>query len=191
MPMVITIIAKSVQYVDRTDRILVNSERSVPPNPARPALAGTTVARRLPAAGAVTVMSGHPSRAYPIAGFRGLVHGRPAAGAELYAGRGLLHVGLFQGGLGHGQFMQPDPALVGKIAYLVGRQAVDHERVPGGGDHLAAGPVDRSHQRVRLRGADPDRLHRVALDELGHAAVGDEPAAPDHDQMVSGVLHLR
>src|SRR5215470_18330510 len=101
MPIVITIIAKSVQYVDRTDRILVNSERSVPPNPARPALAGSTAARWLPAACAVTVMSGHPSRAYPIAQFRGLLRGRPAAGAELYAGGGLFHVGLFQRGLGH------------------------------------------------------------------------------------------
>src|SRR5215831_7408879 len=131
MPMVITIIAKSVQYVDRTDRILVSSERSAPPNPARPALAGSTAARWLPAACAVTVMSGHPSRAHPIALFRGLLHGRPAAGAELHAGRCLLHVGLLQGRLRHGQLMQADPVLVGEVAYRVGRQAVDDNRLSG------------------------------------------------------------
>src|SRR5215470_9936290 len=115
MPIVITIIAKSVQYVDRTDRILVSSERSAPPNPARPALAGSTAARWLPAACAVTVMSGHPSRAHPIVPFRGLLHGRlggrPAAGAELHAGRCLLHVGLLQGRLRQGQLVQADPVL--------------------------------------------------------------------------------
>src|SRR5579872_7114367 len=103
MPMVITIIAKTAQPVDRTDRILVNSELSVPPSPARPALAGSALARRLPAACAVTVMSGHPSRAHPIAPFLNLLPGGPAAGAELHAGRGLFHVGLLQGGLGHRQ----------------------------------------------------------------------------------------
>src|SRR5215471_9198084 len=117
MPIVITIIAASVQWVDRTDRILVNSERSVPPNPARPVLAGSTLARRLPAACAVTVMSGHPSRAHRIALFRGLPRGRLAARAELHAGRGLFHVGLLQGRLGQGQLMQADPALVGEVAH--------------------------------------------------------------------------
>src|SRR6266851_8650238 len=36
MPTQTTTSANSVQYVDRTDRILVNSELSVPKNPARP-----------------------------------------------------------------------------------------------------------------------------------------------------------
>jgi hypothetical protein len=52
----------SVQYVDRTDRILVISERTAPPNPARLVPAGVVLSRVIPAVCAVAVMSGHPSR---------------------------------------------------------------------------------------------------------------------------------
>jgi hypothetical protein len=43
MAMVITTRASSTQYVERVERILVNSDRSAPPNPARPLDSGMRV----------------------------------------------------------------------------------------------------------------------------------------------------
>jgi hypothetical protein len=40
MPMVTTTSASSVTYVDRVERILVSSDRSAPPNPARASVMG-------------------------------------------------------------------------------------------------------------------------------------------------------
>ena len=45
MPMLIASSTISVHQVERTERILVNSERRVPPNPARPDGAGSTPGR--------------------------------------------------------------------------------------------------------------------------------------------------
>ena len=45
IPMLTTSSTSSVQYVERTERILVNSERSVPPKPARPEGGGRTGGR--------------------------------------------------------------------------------------------------------------------------------------------------
>ena len=54
----------------------------------------------------------------------------------------------------------------------------------------AAAP-DGEYERVPLGRPDQDRRDRTARDEVGHAAVGYEPAAADHDQVIRGVLHLR
>src|SRR5580704_18160600 len=45
IPMLTASSTSSVQYVERTERILVNSERSVPPKPARPDGGGRTGGR--------------------------------------------------------------------------------------------------------------------------------------------------
>ena len=61
----------------------------------------------------------------------------------------------------------------------------------GGGPVIRARVRDRSGQQIRLRRPDPDGVAGTAGDELSHAAIRDEPAPPDHDQVVGGVLHLR
>ena len=70
-------------------------------------------------------------------------------------------------------------------AYL---QLVPRRRRPPRG---GARGRDRPGQRVRLRCPGQHGQARAAGDELGHAAVGDELAPADHDQVISGVLHLR
>ena len=56
--------------------------------------------------------------------------------------------------------------------WSVARPCDDERAVRRVGD-VAAGQRDRAAQGVGLGGADPDRLHRVTGDELGHGAVGD------------------
>ena len=74
---------------------------------------------------------------------------------------------------------------------LGGRPRTSSSPGPPAGGHGAARGRDRPGQRVRLRRPDQHGLAGAAGDELGHAAVGDEPAPPDHDQVIGGVLHLR
>src|SRR5215469_12234492 len=78
MPTQTTTRASRVQYVDLVDLILVNSDRSASPKPARPVSGGS---RRWRAAGAswVVAISGHPRRVHaadparvPLAGRLGL-----------------------------------------------------------------------------------------------------------------------
>src|ERR1035438_7357518 len=100
---------------------------------------------------------------------------------------------LFQRGLRRGQLVQPDGVLERQVTDLVRGQAADHDRlaVVGGGQGGGPGRGDYPDQCFALRGADADRLDRVACDELRHRAVGDELAPADHQEMVGGVLHLR
>src|ERR1022692_5263676 len=89
IPMVTMTRASSVQYVERTERILVNSERRAPPKPARPAGAGRVAAGGGARCVAVA-MSGPLSSGNRLPGLR------IWARAELHAGGGELHEGLFQ-----------------------------------------------------------------------------------------------
>src|SRR5215472_11915044 len=111
MPMQTTIRANRVQYVERVDRILVNSDRSASANPARP-VGGS---RRWRVAGAiwVVVISGHPRRVHAVGSARVLLAGR--VGLELHAVRGQFHERLLQGGLRGCQFVQPDRVLEGQV----------------------------------------------------------------------------
>src|SRR5690242_16708441 len=183
-----TISASRVQYVERVDRILVNSERSASAKPARPVCGGS---RRWRAAGAiwVVVISGHPRRVHAVGSARVLLAGR--VGLELHAVRGQFHERLLQGGLRGCQFVQPDRVLKGQVPDPVHRQSLRHEHAAGTGHGGPAGRGDEVGQQFRLGRADPDRLDGVAFDELGHAAVGDQPAAPDDQQVVGRVLHFR
>src|SRR6516165_851987 len=81
-PTTTTNIASSVQYVDRTDRILVNSDRSAPANVTRPAERGRSSAT--PAAGSTVVdaISGHLSSQHRLLGY---------ASVELHAACGQFH----------------------------------------------------------------------------------------------------
>src|SRR5215471_7177522 len=93
MPMQTTIRASRVQYVERVDRILVNSDRSASAKPARPVSGGS---RRWRAAGAiwVVVISGHPRRVHVVGPAGVLLAG--CLCLELHAVRGQLHERLLQ-----------------------------------------------------------------------------------------------
>src|SRR5580698_4277560 len=107
-PTTTTNIASSVQYVDRTDRILVNSDRSAPANVTRPAERGRSSAT--PAAGAVVVaISGHLSSQYQLLGH---------AGVELHARCRQFHERLLQGRVDRRQLVQPDRVVVGQVPDL-------------------------------------------------------------------------
>src|ERR1019366_9511109 len=101
--------ASSVQYVERTERILVNSERRAPPKPARPAGAGRA-ARGGGARCVVAAMSGPLSSGNRLPGLL-IWNARP----ELHAGGGELHEGLFQRRLGRGKLVQPDSVVEGEV----------------------------------------------------------------------------
>src|SRR5215471_11489889 len=186
MPMQTTIRANRVQYVERVDRILVNSDRSASAKPARPVSGGS---RRVAGAIWVVVISGHPRRVHAVGSARVLLAGR--LGLELHAVRGQFHERLLQGGLCGCQFVQPDRVFKGQVPDPVHRQPLRHEYAAGTGHGGPAGGGDEAGQYLGLGRAYPDRLDRVALDELGHAAIGDQPAAPDDQQVVSRVLHFR
>src|SRR5215470_3032456 len=188
MPMQTTIRASRVQYVERAERILVNSDRSASANPARPASGGS---RRERAAGAIwaVVISRHSRRVHAVGPARVLLAGH--VGLELHAVRGQFHERLLQGGLRGCQFVQPDRVLEGQVPDPVRRQPLRHEDAAGTGHGGPASRGDEVGQQFRLGRPDPDRLDRVALDELGHAAIGDQPAAADDQQVVGCVLHFR
>ena len=61
----------------------------------------------------------------------------------------------------------------------------------GGGTDPGPGVPGGLGEQAGLRGAHPDGVAGTAGDELGHAAVRDQPPPPDHDEVVGGVLHLR
>ena len=166
----------------------MNSERSAPPRPGSGAgpVQGRVSPRR--------DLCRHCHVKPPLPSPPAQPNARPArprgTGPELHAGRGQLHERLFQRGLGGRQLVQPDRLVVGQVADLLGGQPLHHDRAVGAVQGPAARQRDRAGQRLPLRGADPHRLHRVARDELGHRAVGDQLAAADHQQVVGGVLHL-
>src|SRR5215469_5360385 len=191
MPTQTTMRANRVQYVDRVDLILVNSDRSASPKPARPVCGGS---RRSRAAGAIWVVaiSGHPRRVHAVGtALLGSVLLAGSVGVELDAVGGQFHERFLQRGLRRGKLVQPDPVLEGQVSDLVHGQPLRHERAADAGHRGPARLDDQAGQDVGFGGAHPDRLDRVALDELGHAAVGDQPAPPDHQQVVRRVLHLR
>src|SRR5581483_238117 len=201
IPMLITTSTSSVHQVERTERILVNSERSVPPSPARPDGGGSTGAPG--ACLVIAAMSGPPfatellvrgqlllSRPGPLQALD-LLRSLTFAAPVFHAVRGQLHEGRLERGPDHGQLVQPHAVLEREVADLGGDQAGDDQRAAGAGDRAAARLGDRPGQLVRLGGGDPDGLARAAGDELVHGAVGEQLAAPDHDQVVGGVLHLR
>src|SRR5689334_5819134 len=113
IPMLITTSTSSVHQVERTERILVNSERSVPPSPARPDGGGSTGAPD--ACLVIAAMSGPPF-ATELVVRRQLLLGRPGsrqalgslilaltlAAAVLHAVRGQLHEGRLERGPDHG-----------------------------------------------------------------------------------------
>src|ERR1700733_3636797 len=109
-PTTTTNIASSAQYVDRTDRILVNSERSAPANVTRPAERGRSSAT--PAAGPTIVdaISGHLSSQRRLLGH---------ASVELHAAGGQLHERLLQRRVHRRQFVQPDLVVVSEVPDLV------------------------------------------------------------------------
>src|ERR1039457_1301440 len=179
--------ASSVQYVERTERILVNSERRAPPKPARPAGAGRAAGRDCGARCVAVAMSGPLSSGNRLPGLR-IWDARP----ELHAGGGEFHEGLFQRSLGRGKLVQPDSVVESEVTDLLRVQAANHDRVAvGRGDRAAPGRRDHLDQGFGLRRADADRLDGVARDELPHRAVRDELAPADHQEMIGGVLHLR
>src|SRR5581483_9520946 len=197
MPMVTTVAEPSVHMVERTDRILVHSERSAPPKPARPEAGGSAVSP--PRAEVLVVISaasllhraghdvGGDSRrvgdraARRLAGHRGVV---------LHAVLGQLHERLLQGRLDRRELVHPDLVVEGQVADLGHAQLGDPKRVRAVGGGRAALRRDQRGEPLRLGGAHPDGQLRVGVDELLHRAVRDEPAATDHDQVLGGVLHL-
>src|SRR5262249_7580280 len=161
MPAQTTTRASRVQYVDRVDLILVNSDRSASPKPARPVSGGS---RRWRAAGAIWVgaMSGHPRRG-PVAVTGGLGSGVRAGGVggALDARGGQLHERFVERGLRRGQLVQPDPVLEGQVPDLVHRQSLGHQHAAGAGHRGPAGLGDQAGQDLGLGSAHPDRLDRV------------------------------
>src|SRR5262249_38530520 len=188
VPMRTRIGGSRVQYGGRAERILVNPDRSASANPARPVSGGS---RRERAAGAIwaVVISRHSRRVHAVGSARLLLAG--CVGLELHAVRGQFHERLLQGGLRGCQFVQPDRVLEGQVPDPVRRQPLRHEDAGGTGHGGPASRGDEVGQQFRLGRPDSDRLDRVALDELGHGAIGDEPATADDQQVVGRVLHFR
>src|SRR5215831_13484583 len=149
MPTQTTTRASRVQYVERVDLILVNSDRSASPKPARPVSGGS---RRWRAAGAIWVVaiSGHPRRVHAVgAGGPGIaLAGR--VGVELDAVRGQLHERFLQRGLRRGQLVQPDPVFEGQVPDLVHGQPLGHERAGRAGHRAPARLGDEAGQDLRL-----------------------------------------
>src|SRR5580700_8252940 len=117
IPMLTASSTSSVQYVERTERILVNSEFSVPRKPARPEAGGS--AARTGWVCVVAAMSVHP-----FADWERLLCWPAVAGPVLHAVRGQLHEGRLEGGADHGQLVQPDAVIEGQIADLGRGEAV-------------------------------------------------------------------
>src|SRR5260370_30796049 len=134
MPTVTKTRAIRDQYVDRTDRTLVNSERSAPANPARPAGRGTPALIR--AAGvSIVAISGHLSCISRL----GAGAGRDAR-VELHAGGRQFYECLFQRGVRRGQLVQPDPVLERQVAEPGRDQASHDQHVVAVIARRAAGP---------------------------------------------------
>src|SRR5260370_40578599 len=195
-PTVTTITASSVQYVDLTERSLVNSERSAAARPTRPRGAGRAAGRM---AGAVVVVMSAPVR------FAGRQHacGRCAVTKQALAllarharvvfdaVRGKFHERLLQRRRRRGKLVQPDAVVEGQIADLLRRDAPRDKRAVRRRPGPPARVRDQLGQHVRLRGADAHGLLGTAVDEILHATVPDQPAAADHDEVTGLVLHLR
>src|SRR6185437_10330909 len=187
MPMVTTVAEPRVHMVERTERILVHSERSAPPNPARPEAGGSAV--RVPRAEVLTVISaafllrrGHSVvHADRLAGHRGVV---------FHAVLGQFHERLLQGGLDRRELVHPDLVVEGQVADLGHAEPGDPQGVVAVRRGHRALLGDERGQPLRLGRAYPDGQLRVLVDEFLHRAVRDQPAAADHDQVVRGVLHL-
>src|ERR1700733_10452687 len=108
--------ASSVQYVDRTDLILVNSERSAPPSVTLPALAGSAVSDRGASSVAVVAISDSTSgqdRRVAAAGHTGV---------ELDTGGGQIHERLLKRGVYRRQLVQPHRVLISQVANLTDGQ---------------------------------------------------------------------
>src|SRR5215469_10206935 len=124
MPTQATTSASKVQYVERTERILVNSDRTVPKNPARPAGCRPTFPPTRTSCVAVAAISGHLPR------MRGLaLDWFWRAGVELDARRGQLHERLLERRVRRRELVQPDPVLEGQVADLRRRHAEQHDRI--------------------------------------------------------------
>src|SRR5215468_9051663 len=110
MPTQTTTRASRVQYVERVDLILVNSDRSASPKPARPVSGGS---RRWRAAGAswVVAISSHPRRVHAVGAVGPGIRLAGRVGVELDAVGGQFHERFLQGGLRRGKLVQPDPVL--------------------------------------------------------------------------------
>src|SRR5690348_14846008 len=195
IPTLIANKTSSVHQVERTERILVNSERSVPPSPARPA-GGARAGPCL----VIAAMSGPPfatelvvrrqlflGRVWPCEPFGPLT----LAGPVFHAVRGQLHESRLERGTDHGQLVQPHAVLEREVADLRRDQAGHDQRAVGAVDRAASCLGHRLDQLVRLGRGDPDGLAGAAGDELFHRAVGEQLAAADHDELIGGVLHLR
>src|SRR5215472_13015508 len=114
--------ATSAQYVDRTERILVSSERSAPAKVTRPAVRGRS--SPMPAVGrsvVVVAISGHLSSQHRLLSLR-------HASVELHAGCGQLHECLLQGRMYRREFVQPDRVVIGQVTDLGGVKTADHHR---------------------------------------------------------------
>jgi hypothetical protein len=71
-----------------------------------------------------------------------------------------------------------------------GSQARDRGDVARRGRGLGPGPGQHRHRLVARRGAHRDPVGGGRGDQVGHAGVGDHPAAADHDQVIRGALQL-
>src|SRR5215831_20798939 len=112
----------SVQYVDRTERILVNSERSAPAKVTRPAERGRS--SPTPAVGrtvVVVAISGHLSSQHRLLS---LGH----ASVELHAGCSQFHECLLQRRVDGREFVQPYGVVVGQVADPDGVKSTDNHR---------------------------------------------------------------
>jgi hypothetical protein len=94
-----------------------------------------------------------------------------------------------------GQLPQAYVDVVREVADARQRQPHDPQRAVLLGQHLAARLGQRGRQllaqlRLGVRGPDPREVGGVRRDEVLDAHVGEQLAAPDHDQMVGGQRHL-
>src|SRR5215831_4646195 len=155
MPAQTTTRASRVQYVERVDLILVNSDRSASPKPARPVSGGS---RRSRAAGAswVVAISGHPRRVHAVAASGAGLWLAGRVGVEFDTVGGQFHERFFQGGLRRGELVQPDPILEGQVPDLVHGQPLGHERAADAGHRGPARRDDQFGQDVGFGGAHPD-----------------------------------
>src|SRR6202012_2032967 len=148
IPTLTTSMTSSVQYVDLTERILVNSERSAPPNPARPEGGGSTGGL---GCGVVTAISAPLVGAGHGGGTRGGGLGgqvlriglAPLMGAVLHAAGGPPRGGRLQRGADPGQLVQPDALGEGDVADLRRGQPAHAQRATSIAGHGALGRDQR------------------------------------------------
>ena len=116
----------------------------------------------------------------------------PSPSTDLYStsSRVKLHECLLERRLNRRQLVQNDLVRSGDLADLLRGQPVhfDHARLAA--RHRDVRPEDQLAQARSLRRTHPHPCTGCLPDELVDAHVGDQPAAPDHDQMIGRQRHL-